>query len=105
MGACALTNRTDGVTTSGKRYVEFDVAPSSSYATGGDSVSLATVGLNVVNEVHLVGTVGTPTGKEIRVDTTSPTAPKVLVYTGANTQATAATDQSAAARRLRFIGS
>lgn len=105
MGACALTNRTDGVTTNGKRYVEFDVAPSSSYATGGDSVSLATVGLKVVDAIYMVGSVGTPTGKEVRTDITDPTAPKVLVYTGANTQATAATDQSGAARRFRFIGS
>lgn len=105
MGACALTNRTDGVTSDGKRWVEFDVAPSASYATGGDSVSLNTVGLRVVDAIHIVGTVGTATGKEVRTDVTDPTAPKVLVYTGAATQATAATDQSAAARRLRFIGS
>lgn len=105
MGACALTNRTDGVTDNGKRYVEFDVAPSSSYATGGETISLATVGLKVVDAIHMVGTVGTATGKEVRTDITDPTAPKYLVYTGAATQATAATDQSAAARRLRFIGS
>lgn len=105
MGAVALTNRTDGVTTNGKRWVEYDVALSDSYATGGDTVSLNTLGLKVVNEIHIVGTVGTASGVEVRPVTTTVTAPKVSVYTGANTQATAASDQSGTSVRLRFIGS
>lgn len=105
MGAVALTNRTDGVTSDGKRWVEFDVALSNSYATGGDTVSLNTVGLKVVDAIHIVGAVGTATGKEVRPVTTSVTAPKISVFTGANTQATAASDQSGVSVRLRFIGS
>lgn len=105
MGACALTNRTDGVTADGKRWVEFDVALSDSYATGGDTVSLNTVGLKVVDAIYIVGAVGTASGVEVRPVTTSPTAPKVSAYTAAATQATAASDQSGVAARLRFIGS
>lgn len=104
MGACALTNRTDGVTETGKRWVEFDVELSDDYATGGDTVDLDEVGLKVVNAIHIVGTVGSATGVEVRPVVTSPTAPKVSAWpTGS--QATAASDQSAVAVRLRFIGS
>ena len=105
MGAVALTNRTDGVTDNGKRWVEYDATLSAAYATGGDTVAVNTLGLKVVDAVHVVGTVGTAHGQEVRPVVTSPTAPKVQVYTAAATEATAASDQSGVACRLRFIGS
>ena len=104
MGACALTNRTDGVTADGKRYVECDTTLSSSYATGGDSVSLDTLGLKVVDAIHIVGTVGSAHGVEVRPVVTSPTAPKVSAYP-TTSQASSGSDQSGVACRLRFIGS
>lgn len=105
MGACALTNRTDGVTDRGKRWVEFDVELSDDYDTGGDSVDLDEVGLTVCDAIHVVGAVGAASGSEVRSNVTDPTAPLLLVYTGAATQAVAASDQSGVQVRLRFIGS
>lgn len=104
MGACTLANRTDGVTSDGKRWVEYDTTLSAAYATGGDTVSMNTLGLKVVDQIHIVGTVGSASGVEVRPVTTDPVAPKVSAYpTGS--QAAAASDQSSVACRLRFIGS
>lgn len=54
MGAVAVTNLVHGVSGS-YRTVECDVTFSTSYATGGDTFSPATVGLRQVDDVHVLG--------------------------------------------------
>lgn len=176
MGACTFANRVEQSTVDGKRAVEIDLTMSASYATGGDTVALGTVGLNVVDRIEVIGAPATDSGKassatattlvdssktwtvnaysnmlvriiagtgagqlrkitsntataltvptwtvtpdatslyrieatsgrEVRFDTSSPTAPLVLAWSAANTEVTAATNVSSTALRVRFIGS
>ncbi|NDC94971.1 hypothetical protein EBZ38_09610 [bacterium] len=175
MGACTFANRRDGVIDN-RRFVDVDVTCSSSYATGGDTVSLATLGLKVCDEIHVVGPVSvdsgvatsatattlvdsakawtvngyanyfvrilrgtgagqirkitsntataltvptwtiTPdatsvyaidqtSGRELRPNTSDPTAPTVMLFSAAQTEVTAATSVTTSTARLRFYGS
>ena len=94
------------------RWVEADVTFDSSYPTGGESVSLTSLGLKVVKRIYVTHavypdgntTAKTNDGKEVVPDLSSPAAPKLKLYTG-GAEAANASDQSAVIKRVRFIGS
>lgn len=114
--ALTLSNITQYVQNS-RRVVEADVAFDSSYATGGLTVSLATLGLKEVRRVDVVfqrgsGEFGIATanavtthGRQVVPDLSSPTAPKLKVFTGNNTEASGSSDQTQVTTRLAFHGS
>ena len=95
-----------------RRYTEADVTFDNSYPTGGEAVSLASIGLNWVSRVQIVfdawpdgATVTTAThGRQVVPDISTPTAPKLKVYTANDTEATNTSDQSQVVQRLRFYG-
>lgn len=115
--ALTLSKVYQGVDATGKRFVEADVAFDNSYPTGGEDVSLAALGLNVVDRVEIVFGVtpfsygrGNPAttathGRQIVPVLTNPQAPKLKVFSGNNTEATNASDQTQVVSRLRFVGS
>lgn len=94
------------------RWVEYDVTFDASYPTGGEAVTLADIGLNEVRRVYVVyavdpdgnSTARTDDGKEIVPDLSSPTAPKLKLYTG-GAEAADTSNQSAVIKRVRFLGS
>ena len=125
MGACTVTviSAPSGNFKSRGNSVHFNkrikraiIAPSSSYATGGDSISLATLGLAHVDYATVVSSEGGTrsgmqipstsyrNGKGCTVDVTTPTAPKLKLYTAANTEDTATTDNSAQRWLIEFYG-
>jgi hypothetical protein len=92
MGAATFTITGHEVLGS-KRIVKGDLVLSSSYATGGDSLDLAAeVGLA---EVRSMLVAENTTGASIDLDVTDPTAPLVVLYTSADTEAAAASDNDA----------
>lgn len=97
-----------------KRVVVADVTFSSSYATGGDTFALSSIGLHDLGSAWCeAGAFSasasggyTPTGSGLQVvlaGTTS--APKLKVFNGSSTEVSAATDLSAkTAVRIEFRG-
>jgi hypothetical protein len=106
MGNCTVTfKRRTGVGATGN-VVICDIALSGSYATGGDTVTLASLRMSSVQAVIISG-VTTPGGHAIEVihgaaDTTAPLLRARDVATG--TQLTNATDQSAQSVRAVVYG-
>jgi len=115
MGACTVVIKKQGVSVDGKRTVEALVNLSSSYATNGDTVDAAALGLARVQGVEFLAspTVAIPTGggfpaagtggHEIRLAGTE-TAPKLTAYVAAGTEAVNATNLSTKQFAVRFIG-
>lgn len=103
-----------GVDQFGKRTVEADVTFDSSYPTGGEAVDMTKLpGLVQVERVELLfqpmpdkngATSTNHHGQQVVPDLTSKTAPKLLVYTSANTEASDTSDQSGVTQRVRFVG-
>ncbi len=95
------------------RFVECDVTFDNSYPTGGEPVDLAALGLKEVRRAFIVfevypdgnSTSFTTHGRQVVPVLTSPTAPKLLVYTANNTEAGNTSDQSQIVSRVRFLGS
>lgn len=112
MGTVAIANKNYGVHNRCK-IVEADVTFSASYATGGDTLTPAALGLRHVREVlvpshHLVtkkavATAASRAGKTVELAGTS-AAPLLKVYDTANTEVTNATNLSTITLRLRFCG-
>jgi hypothetical protein len=109
--ALTLDNVRRGVDQFGKRTVEADVTFDSSYASGGEAVDMADLpGLSQVERVELVfvcmpdGAAGDTNthGAQVYPVLTSPTAPKLKLYTSADTEASG--DQSGVTQRVRFVG-
>lgn len=100
MGTVAVANLTQGVSDN-KRYVDADVTMSASYATGGDTVPVATLGLKVVDQILMHGN---NDGLSLDLGGTSQ-APKLLAYDTDETEVSAATNLSARVLRVRFLGS
>ncbi len=115
MGTVALTNRFDDVS-GNKRVVEATLALSASYATGGDTLSPATLGLKQVTSAEVLsGPVASykdrrgallpavaTSARNLRVAGT-PGAVLVQAYSG-TTEVVAATDLSNQTYRVRFHG-
>ena len=99
-----------GVLHNGKRVRRVILTASASYATGGDTFTPASVGLDRVEAVLLEATEALmPTttqkiGKGVTFDCSNITAPKMKVYTAVNTEAGNTTDQSAASVAAWVIG-
>lgn len=95
-----------GYNSHGDRYVIVQVAPSSSYATGGDSISLASLGLSEVRQAWIEATQSASAngGVSCEVVVTDPKAPLLKLYTAAATEAGAASDNSTRSWTIRFVG-
>lgn len=102
MGAATFT--ITGQDVHGKhRIVKGDLVPSGSYATGGDSLDLAAeVGLSQVDSMLVAENAQ---GASLDLDVTDPTAPKVKVYTSADTQAAASSDNDGLTFPVWLFGS
>lgn len=112
MGAVTIANRREDVEKN-KRVVECDVTFSASYATGGDTVSPALLGLRQVDRVSVpshnvdgvaVSNAQAQAGKTFQLGGTA-SAPTLKAYDAAATEIANATNLSTITRRLRFIGS
>ncbi len=53
MGACVVTNRAEAGRYDNRRVVECDLALSSSYLTGGDSLSPSSLGLRHITQIQV----------------------------------------------------
>lgn len=116
MGTVSIANAVPGVINH-LRTVTADVTLSSSYATGGDTVALGSLGLKEVDQIvthagTLQTSVAVPSGTfspnahgtQIVLAGT-PTAPKLKAYRGSTSEVTNATDLSAVpAVRVEFRG-
>lgn len=106
MGNCTVTlKKGTGLTTTGTAKI-VDIALSTSYATGGDTVTLASLGVTRL-QLLLQGGITTPGGHAVEVihgaaDTTAPLLRVRDVATGA--QLTNATDNSAQSVRALIVG-
>lgn len=106
MGNCTVTiKKQSGITPTGTTRL-VDIALSSSYATGGDTVTLASLGVTRI-EALLINGATTPGGHAIEVihGATATTAPLVRVRDAATgAQLTNATDNSAQSFRGLILG-
>lgn len=85
------------------QVVKGDLVLSASYATGGDTLDLATeVGLNQVDYMLVAEN---SKGASLDLDVTDKTAPKVLLYTSDATQAAAASNNAALTFPVWLVGS
>ena len=88
MGACTFTITGQGVL--GRyRVVKGDLTFSDSYATGGDTLALTSVGLQ---EVRSLLVESNTQGASVVLDAANPSAPKFKLYTGDGTEATSTSD-------------
>lgn len=115
--AITVTNRQDGVSVDGNRFVEATLQFPASYVQG-DTLTAASLGLREIKEVWLLSstTVSDPkhvapsaaqTGRGliVEIDTAAKKATPVhRVYTGASTEAAGASDQSAFRFRVQYRG-
>lgn len=115
MGAVTVTNRYDDVV-GNKRVVECDLALSASYATGGDTLSPASVGLRQIDAVSVlsgpVATFKDRRGNTLAAQATSSryirtagtaSAPVFQAFSG-TTEVTAATNLANQVYRVRLFG-
>lgn len=109
MGALAFSNREDDVQ-GGKRVVEADVTFSSSYATGGDTISKAQLGLTQIDDAQLLslknrkGGTLTAHGRQVQLGGTA-AAPTLKLYAGTGSEVANASNNSTVVARVRFLGS
>lgn len=86
-----------------RRIVKGNLTFSSSYATGGDTLALASeVGLKEVREMLVADNT---TGLSFDLDPASPTAPKVKAYSAAATEVANATNQATVTVPVWLLGS
>ena len=86
-----------------KRIVKGDLTFSASYATGGDSLALASeVGLKQVDSMLVADNT---TGLSFDVVTTAPGAPKIKAYSAAATEVASATNQATVVVPVWLFGS
>lgn len=115
MGTVAITNKVEGVEAQ-YRTVEATVTFSSSYATGGETLTLTDIGMDVVREVYVFGggddatpsqfwdaTPSSPKGYVVQVDASTPTAPKLQVF-GPSGEVTNGTDLHSFQPTVMFYG-
>lgn len=115
MGAAALTNVTQAHGLNGLRAVTADVVLSSSYATGGDTIPIATLGLRQLYEIWTKG--GTISNGPLSKTYTANAAgiqlvlagtsavPLLKAFYGSATEVSSAHDNSAVpAVRIEFRG-
>lgn len=120
MGACVVTNRKEAGRLDNRRVVEADIALSASYATGGDSLSPAALGLRHITQLSqsshsangslrpvggvAVATTARQVGASIALGGTS-AAPLILAYDGQGVEVANASNNSARGPfRVRVIG-
>lgn len=103
MGACTWETESLDVEKD-KRVVRGTLTFSSDYATSGDTLSAALLGLRSVDDLvaDSGSDIGTPAGYALKLGGTA-AAPKVLVYTSAG-QVANATDLSAVEVAVRVYG-
>lgn len=94
------------VTADGKRAFKAVCTFGTTYATGGDTVPMASIPFKQVDriEMDLSGNVAASVMRTFVPDLTSSVAPKIKLYTAASTEATNATDQSTVIVTLTFVG-
>lgn len=82
------------------------VTGSSSYATGGDTISLATLGLSEVREAWIAAfdSQSVNGGVSAEVVVTTPTAPTLKLYSAAATEVVSTTNVSTRTYIIRFVG-
>lgn len=107
MGACTFTKATPGDDVVGnKRIVEGTLTLSSSYATGGDTLNLATlVGLKTLDDMRINAGSGVTIagGYQIKLGGT-PAAPTIQAYGSTNAEVAAATNLSTKSFNVRLHG-
>ncbi len=117
MGSCVIANVKQGgpgTRSAGKRAVEADVTLSASYATGGETVALTSLGLKRVDGIVIpshdfnsrkaVATTSSRVGLSVELGGTV-TAPKLLAFDSQATEVANATNLSARGPiRIRFLG-
>lgn len=109
--AVTLTKVQNGVDGYGRRFVEADVAFPNPYTVGGETPTLAQIGLSRVTHVEVTyallpdkGTTATAThGRQIVPDVTNVYAPKLKLYVS-NATESGAVDQTQVVQRIRFCG-
>jgi len=84
-----------------KHTVEVIANPSTTYATGGETIPLGPLGLRQIHAVEQMPT--TQSGLSVQLGGT-PQAPLLLLFETLNTQVANGTNQSSRALGLRFIG-
>lgn len=121
MGAVSVTNRKEAGRYDNRRVVEADLALSASYATGGDTLSPAALGLRHIVQIEetshspngsgrpvggkAVANLAAQSGASLQVDLTSTAAPKIKLYDAQSTEIANATDLAARGPfRVRVIG-
>lgn len=118
MGTIAVTALHQGVQDN-RRVVEATVTGSDSYATGGDTIPLSTLGLNRIIAIDLpshgrggartamqgaaISDAQAQTGKSVQLGGTV-LIPKLKYFDTANTEVSAAADLSGVTHVIRFIG-
>lgn len=114
MGTCTIANRREGVSVEGFRVVEVDVTFSSSYATGGETISPSLLGLKEVRQIlvpsHKLGGQGVVTAANLKTGKTvsltgTASAPTLSLWETANTEVANATNVAAVVQTIRFLGS
>lgn len=107
MGNCTVTiKKRSGLTPTGDAKI-VDIALSSSYATGGDTVTLASLGIARINMLSLASSATTATGHVVEVihGAAETTAPKLRVRDSATgVEITNTTDLSAQTVRALVVG-
>ena len=108
MGALAFSNREDDIQDN-RRVVECDVTFSASYATGGDTISKAALGLSQIDDAYVLslknrkGGSLTAHGKQVQLGGT-PSAPTLKLYSGSGSEVANASNNSTVVARVRFLG-
>lgn len=103
----AAVQPANNVTVDGKRSFKalctFDV----SYPTGGLAVDMSKLPFKKVTQVYVdhVAATAAASFRGLVADVSTPTAPKLKLYTAASTEAGNATDQSASIFTVIFVGS
>jgi len=115
MGACTFVPASGAIADEahsvyeGFRVVRGHVTFSASYATGGDTLPLASIGLQEIRKVMVDGGTLTPgfgdtSGLSVTLGGT-PQAPTLLGFDALNTQLTAATNNTTRTIPVWFLGS
>lgn len=106
VGSSVFTKRG---TSDGKTEVTTVIAGSSSYATGGDSISLSSVGLahvtqaSVIVDSAITAASGLASGFAPKIDISTDTAPKLVLYSN-GAQVANGTDVSAHEYLVKLVG-
>lgn len=111
MGATTITTLTalsDGKSPikyiDGRRCRVVQIAGSASYATGGDSIALSSIGLTEVREAWVLADSTNASGASIHIVTTDPKNPLFKLFSGVSTEVASTTNVSTYTARVLLVG-